>query len=139
MVPVADLTSADAINDSFLLSNAVPQNPQMNSGVWRKLENSIRTLSMNSSVIVFTGPLFDCPETRHIGAHNVAVPCAIFKAVLVEKGEQKAVHAVVVPNDATATGELSDYAVSLTELQRRSGFEFFAIAFSAVSAISSPR
>src|SRR5215470_6760037 len=37
MVPAADLAWSDeSIRASFVLSNAVPQNPSLNSGLWRK-------------------------------------------------------------------------------------------------------
>ena len=46
LVPARDLShSPAALHDSFLLSNAVPQNASMNSGKWRSLENHIRQLA----------------------------------------------------------------------------------------------
>jgi len=44
-VPAADLAwNADALRESFFLSNAVPQIQSLNAGKWRSLEHRIRSL-----------------------------------------------------------------------------------------------
>ncbi|MBI4902114.1 MAG: DNA/RNA non-specific endonuclease, partial [Acidobacteria bacterium] len=62
VVPARDLASSpDALRESYYLSNAVPQLPELNMSAWRKIENDIRKLAaQNDSLIILTGALFDC-------------------------------------------------------------------------------
>jgi DNA/RNA endonuclease G (NUC1) len=82
-VPAADVASSEqAVRDSFLLSNVVPQNSSLNSGKWRLLEKAIRRLAVDADfVVVFTGPIF-CATVERIGANRVAVPCQLYKVIL---------------------------------------------------------
>jgi endonuclease G len=82
LVPAADVASSEqAVRDSFLLSNVLPQNSSLNSGKWRLLEKAIRRLAADSDlVVVFTGPIF-CTKMERIGANRVAVPCQLYKVL----------------------------------------------------------
>src|SRR5262245_59556150 len=44
LVPARDVAfSEEALHDSFLLSNVIPQDASLNSGKWRVLENKLRS------------------------------------------------------------------------------------------------
>ncbi|MFN7924575.1 MAG: DNA/RNA non-specific endonuclease [Bryobacteraceae bacterium] len=85
--PAADMAwSEDAIRDSFLLSNAVPQNAALNSGKWRVIETAVRKVAAGADfVLVFTGPRFRSDDAR-IGANQAAawMPRQRQQAVLFE-------------------------------------------------------
>lgn len=117
VVPAADVAwSAAAMADSFLLSNAAPQLPEINGGSMRRVENAIRKLAVeNDAVYVITGNLFDCALT-HIGPNQVAVPCATYKVVLAVQGASKQMYAAIVP---------CDQPVTVRELEQRTGLDFF--------------
>lgn len=99
MVPAGDQAwSEDSLRDTFLLSNVVPQQQSVNSGRWRQLEAAVRRIAAHSeAVYVFTGPLFDSPESEFIGASRVSVPSHFFKVLLVVQGERRTMYAAIAP------------------------------------------
>lgn len=51
----------EAYNDTFLISNMVPQEKKLNNGVWKTIENYCRDKAMNDKVCnvhVYSGPLY---------------------------------------------------------------------------------
>lgn len=126
MVPAADMSfSEEAMRDSFLLSNAVPQNASLNAGKWRILELATRGLSRAAEfTIVITGPVF-CDTVEHIGANQVAVPCRLYKVVLTARGDRLAMYAAVLPNDHNPAEALSEFAAPVAEVERLTGLDFF--------------
>ncbi|GBG26684.1 Mitochondrial nuclease [Hondaea fermentalgiana] len=60
LVPAGDLRDSQAGMDaSFMLSNIAPQDPTLNRGYWKRLEDWVRGLTMLfDEVHVITGPLF---------------------------------------------------------------------------------
>ena len=65
--------------DTFLTSNAVPQNPALNRGEWRKLENQIRR---ERAIHVVTGAVYnDC------GNKKIEAPCYVYKIAYLPNGQ----------------------------------------------------
>ncbi|MFN7920126.1 MAG: DNA/RNA non-specific endonuclease [Bryobacteraceae bacterium] len=126
LVPAEDFAfSPEAIASTFVLSNAAPQLPAINRGLWRRIENSVRaSASRSDAVYVFTGPLFSSGPTQFAG--EVAVPTHFFKVWLAIHGEQKRMYAAIVPNAEVSFESLDDFAVSVDEVERRTGLDFFS-------------
>ncbi len=124
LVPASDVAAnPEAVRDSYLLSNAVPQLPELNLSAWRKIENAIRRLAAHSEALyIITGTLFDCGgSVAHIGANQIAVPCATYKAVLALQGGAKITYAVILPNESAATRQTA----SIRDLESRTGLNLF--------------
>jgi endonuclease G, mitochondrial len=126
MAPAGDFsTDPQAMSESFLLSNMVPQNGTMNSGIWAGLESATRACAKGVGVVfVLTGPIFEgIPKT--IGAGQVAVPSHLFKIILeVQSGDSRA---YLMPNTALPAqgGGFTQYRVSIDEVEGRTGLDFF--------------
>lgn len=124
MAPAADFTSnAAAMEESFYLSNMVPQNNAMNSGIWASLESATRSCAKElGEVYVLTGPVFE-GKPRSIGEDNVAVPSSIYKVV----ASGNAARAFVIPNRKVphSRSDFSRYEVTVDEVQRATGLNFF--------------
>ena len=124
MAPAADFTSTDdAMNESFYLSNMVPQDTGMNSGIWASLESATRSCAKQlGSVYVLTGPLFE-GKAKFIGADKVAVPSSLYK-IVVNGNEARA---FIMPNRKLppARSNFLRYQVTVDEVQRASGLTFF--------------
>ncbi|KZN20819.1 MULTISPECIES: DNA/RNA non-specific endonuclease [Pseudomonas] len=78
----ADQPTIRAMEQSFALSNMIPQDQANNRGAFAKLESDVRKFALRAQgdVFVYTGPLFDTGfET--VGANKVWKPTRIYKLV----------------------------------------------------------
>jgi endonuclease G len=136
MAPADDYRfSTDAEHSTFVLSNAVPQSPSVNRGRWHVIESEVEQLAAShGNLWVISGPLFldaagqPTVPTRFIGQSRVAVPTHVFKVVLcVHQDGTLETFAFVVPNtQGVLPGPSSRYLVSVAEVQRLAGLDFFA-------------
>src|SRR3546814_11041497 len=81
MAPAADMSTPDAMAQSFSLANMVPQDQSQNAGPWSRIEQDTRKYVMRAAgdVYVFTGPVYgERPQTIGDG---VAVPSYVYKVV----------------------------------------------------------
>lgn len=120
MAPAADMPSADAMAQSFSLSNMVPQARENNQGVWaRRVEAATRHYVMRApgDVYVFTGTAFEGP-VKTIGEGKVWVPSHLFKLVYDATSERAWAYWVENTDDAKVYKPIS-YADLVSKL----GFE----------------
>ncbi len=124
MAPAADATDTREMHQSFYLSNMVPQNRVMNEQIWAGLEAATRACAKRSGeLFVITGPIFE-GRARTVGPDRVEVPDALFKIAL--DARSGAYRAFLMPNAALRrTTNFSRYEVSIAEIERRSGLNFF--------------
>lgn len=82
MAPAGDMSTPDAMAQSFSLANIVPQDPTSNRRAWAQIETATRNYVKRApgDVFVITGPLFDRPVTA-IGHGRVWVPTRLFKLI----------------------------------------------------------
>lgn len=117
--PAGDSATPVAKDESFLLSNMVPQSPPVNRGIWNDIEGAVRKeAKRRGKLYVVTGPIFQGGQVRALKG-RVLVPSGLFKAVLDPATKQAA--AYVVNN---APGDAYEI-VSLAELERLTGIDLF--------------
>jgi len=126
LAPAADFAFSDtAIRATFLLSNAIPQRQSVNAGRWRQVEAAVREIARHADrVHVFTGVLFE-GEPRRIGT-GVSVPSHTYKVILVERGQERKMYAVIVPNQDHVRETIDQLAVTVDEVEQRTGLDFFS-------------
>lgn len=142
MMPDADRTMNRLKEETYFLSNMVPQWGGFNSGVWLKLEKAVRAWACTrEQVLVITGPLWYDPNESDpskadgqvpysvIGANQVAVPTHLFKIVLSKHPKTKEWEslAFLFPNQKKypTSPPLEDYLTTIDWLETQSGFDFF--------------
>lgn len=80
MTPSADAGTVETQEETYTLSNVVPQTAALNEGVWTGVEMAVRIMALlDGGVYVVTGPDFT-GSSQAIG-HNVLVPTATWKAI----------------------------------------------------------
>jgi endonuclease G len=131
LAPAADMEwSEKSVHDSFLMSNMTPQAPSFNRGMWKDLESQVRTWANRfGEVFVVTGPILekDASEFQSIGQNKVAVPEYFYKVLLSQLHDEThtiIAAAFILPN-TKCEGTIYDYMVSIDEVERRTGIDFF--------------
>jgi endonuclease G len=125
MAPAEDFSYNEfAISQSFYMSNISPQTDQLNSGAWKQLEALFRTWAMaEEEIYVVTGPVLSSGLSK-LGKSSISVPKSFYKIALdMRKPRLKAI-AFLVPNE-NISGPLNQYEVSIDELERLTGLDFF--------------
>jgi len=125
LIPAADQKwSSQAMDDCFFLSNMSPQTHAFNAGIWSKLESAVRTMAaQNKEICVVTGPILTDGPYKVIGPSAVAVPNSFYKVLLDYYGPEKKAIGFILAQDAK--GDLQTYAVSVNDVEKLSGIDFF--------------
>lgn len=136
MAPAAAFKrSSIAMSETFLLSNMVPQRPNLNRRIWARLESDVRDLAeAHGSIWVFTGSLFldshgnPVQPVQFIGVNQVAVPTHFYKVILCEHATGTVeMFAFIMPNQLQPlSGHPSDYLVSVDQVEEAAVLDFFA-------------
>lgn len=123
LVPARDLANS---RETFLLSNAAPQNPSLNMGRWRELEAKVRSLAADSEAVYIVTGTLTATEADVIGPGRVAIPTHFFKAILAVRGSSKRMFAVLMPNTFNRGLPLDHFAVSVDEIELSTGLDLFS-------------
>ena len=125
MCPAGDCKwDANAMSETFLLSNMCPQDRNLNSGLWNRIEMDCRKwVQRYGSIYIVCGPLFYNKEHETIGVNKVVVPEAFFKVILCMQGKPKAI-GFIVKNNA-GTKKKNQYVNSIDQVERITGYDFF--------------
>ena len=130
-IPSADrYGTVDRNAQTFYATNMTPQDYDFNGGPWVALENSVRDLARTSDTLyVVTGAMLGSKYTYDRKGNKITVPDAYFKALLFygNSGRYNGFSAVGVymEHKSTLPGSLIDYAMSIEELEARTGLTFF--------------
>ena len=125
LAPAADMGwSASSMTESFYYSNMSPQLPGFNRGIWKKLEELVRTWAIeNKAVYVVTGPVL-AKGLSTIGYNKIAVPNYYYKVILdYQKPNIKGI-GFILPNEPSKSS-LQNYAVSIDSVEKVTGLDFF--------------
>lgn len=127
LAPAADFRwSDDAMWDTFHFTNCCPQDKDLNEGMWNTLEKKCRTWARRyGSVYIVTGPIVGENIYGTIGKGKVTVPDAFFKAVMVHDGSRWQSIAFVM-NNSRHNDNMQKCAMTVDELEKLTGFDFFA-------------
>ncbi|XP_029366977.1 endonuclease G, mitochondrial [Echeneis naucrates] len=130
-------SSQKAMDDTFYLSNVVPQNPHMNQNTWNNLEKLCRSLTKRYlHVYVCTGPLYLPRQEADgklyvryqvIGRNHVAVPTHLFKVLILEQVDGRGVElqSYILPNEPIDERvPLERFLVPIETIERASGLLF---------------
>lgn len=143
MTPNADRDNPASIplnQETFLMSNMVPQAPNNNQGPWADLENFLRTLLGPNEVYVIAGPAGvggsgDNGSANTIANGHVTVPAFTWKVALVlPVGDDDVSRvsaatrtiAVIMPNQNSINSDWHAYLTTVDAVEALTGYDFFA-------------
>lgn len=126
LAPRADFAwSADAQKEADLTTNLAPQMDCVNEEVWKTIEFRVRRFARSwPKTYIVTGPVLkeDCRET----VKGVCVPAKFFKVALFTSPTEVRATAFVVPNECPSKVDPREYLVSVEDVEKLTGFDFFA-------------
>ena len=133
LAPAADMKwDAQAMQESFLLSNISPQVNSFNGGIWKKLEDWCRGLAVRRGCLwIVTGPVFPEDEDHEtIGRSKVTVPKFFYKVVYDER--EGRMIGFIMPNRPNKN--IYKFAMAVDEVEEATGLDFFSALPSDVQA-----
>ncbi|WP_217932068.1 DNA/RNA non-specific endonuclease [Bacteroides caecimuris] len=129
------LYNQEANDQTFYYTNMSPQRNNFNTGVWLALEGQVqswgRSCTASDTLYVVKGGTIDKEEQvkEYIGGdRSKPVPKYYYMALLFKKGESfKAIAFWMEHKDSKPSTpiKLSDYALSIDELEEKTGIDFF--------------
>lgn len=136
IAPSADRTRNETDNSStFLMTNMMPQVPELNRGLWSDLEEYCRELvQQGKELYIVAGPV---GRKGSIGRkEKIAVPAKNWKVIVVLDKQGLGIQgidantrtiAVMMPNDASVKGKgWKSFRVSVTRVERETGLNFLS-------------
>ncbi len=125
---ISKVHGREAQLDTFLMTNISPQKASFNRSIWKKLETVARKhlVSLNSSIWVITGPIFSKDrEVEYLKNSFVVVPDAFYKIFAMQKNNKLYMLGFVIPQIAPKRDSLKNYIVSIDEIEKVTGLNFF--------------
>jgi DNA/RNA endonuclease G (NUC1) len=143
MTPNADRDNPVSIplnQETFLMSNMVPQAPDNNQGPWADLENHLRTFLGSNELYIVAGPAGvggsgDNGAANTIAGGHVTVPAFTWKVALVLPAGDDDVSrvsaatrtiAVIMPNQNSINSDWHAYLTTVDAVEALTGYDFFA-------------
>ncbi len=122
LAPSAAIDFSRKSNDeTFSMANVALQEPKLNRQAWSSLEDLERKWTFTRGTFaVVTGPIFDKKPKK---INNVSVPKAFYKAIY--SFDKKLFIGFLFPNEPIVASKLWDHAMSLAELEKKTGYKFF--------------
>ncbi len=122
---IARMHGREAQLASFLMSNITPQSRRLNQKLWQRLEELEFDVfaPRYGQLWVTAGPIFDA-DRRWLKS-GVEIPDAFFRVWLTEIEGRPQVLAFLTPQQVRGTEPLTDFVVSVDEIERRAGLDLF--------------
>ncbi|MCH5345738.1 MAG: DNA/RNA non-specific endonuclease [Muribaculaceae bacterium] len=127
MAPAGDMKwNKTAMEESFYMTNMVPQDPDLNRGSWNKLEQKCRDwAAADSAIYIVCGPVPGDTPIAHIGLTGVTVPARFFKVIL-SPYAKPARGIGFIFNNGDNPGGMQQCAVSIDSVEALTGHDFFS-------------
>jgi len=127
MCPGGDCNWDDGGRDeTFLLSNMCPQNPNLNRGDWKEIEMACRKWAKQyGNIYIVCGPIFlKSQQHERIGPNQIPVPEAFFKVVLCSESlSPRGIGFICRNTDGNRKKDF--YVNSIRQVERVTGYKFF--------------
>ncbi len=115
-----------AQEETFLMSNIVPQRHAFNAGVWKKLElrEAVNYPGRFREIWLLAGPVFLNAPARELPS-GLPVPDAFFKIIVAEQAGKIRTLAFLFDHNADENRDLNEFLCSIEEIEQLTGLIFF--------------
>lgn len=113
--------------ETFYMSNISPQNPDLNRGLWKSLEQIVINdfVKRYNQVHVFCGPIFfEEYDVKFISSKKIWVPDAFYKIVLLEKNQSYKTISVIMPQEIDKQHKLMNFFTSIDNIEDFTNIDF---------------
>lgn len=127
MAPAGDMRwNKEAMEQTFFMTNIVPQAKVLNAGTWKNLEEKCRQwAAIDSAVYIVCGPVIDGNPIEYIGDTRVYVPRKFFKVIISPYANPPRGIGFIMPN-GKVEGGMQACAVTVDSIEALTGHDFFA-------------
>ena len=127
------LYSREVNEQTFYYTNMSPQRNKFNTGIWLTLEGQVqswgRSCTSSDTLYVVKGGTIDKEDQIRgyiSNDHSKPIPRYYYMALLFKKGDSfKAIAFWMEHTDSPKSTKLVDYALSIDELEEKTGIDFF--------------
>lgn len=123
LCPAADMAlNLTSMSETFYMSNMSPMVPAFNRGIWSSVESWVRSSALsNGGLYVVTGPILN--GNCGVLSGGIIVPCSFYK-IAFKGGSNPKIIGFVLSNSGSSS-PVRSFAVSVDEIERRTGIDFF--------------
>ncbi len=116
----------EAQKETFLMSNVVPQKPELNQKLWMELElrAADRFTPRFGEIWVVTGPVYYGNARPGRLPCGVVIPDAFYKIVFDEHERGLRALAFLIPHNVTGREKAGEFLTSINEIEARTGLDF---------------
>ncbi len=128
MAPAGDMKlDEQMMGESFYFSNICPQNRNLNGGDWRTLEELCRIYAQQyGKIYIVCGPIVGNNLYGRLGPHQLVIPDAFFKVLLIETKNGYESIGFIMKNEA-GHKPLTTYVKTVDEVEEITGLDFFSL------------
>lgn len=109
--------------ETFLMSNVIPQKPNLNQRSWRELESREPEMAGSGVVWVVTGPVFD--KFKEVLPSGIEIPDWCYKIVVFKGTNEVRVISYMFPRDAASGAVPEEFLTTVDEIEKATGLDFF--------------
>jgi endonuclease G len=129
LAPAGDFKfSQQLTKQSFFMSNISPQTPQFNRGIWKSLEEQVRSWALrDGGLYVVTGPVLRSGLPTIGRTNEVAVPDSFYKVLLYcRKGSDPEIRMIgFLLKNEPSNESLKSHVVPVDAIEQATGLDFF--------------
>ena len=123
-----------AQDETFLMSNMLPQRHGLNAGPWKSVETAeVKWVPLKHDIWVICGPVYTRTDnqpitpTKRLGPKKVCVPPYCFKIIITKDSAGKfETLAFIMPQEKATGHKPKEFLTSIREVEERTGLNFFA-------------
>lgn len=114
-----DRTSSNVLNqETFLMSNMLPQTPELNRGPWKRLEDYCRKLAKRGQkLIIYAGGI---GAKERLGNTSIPVPVYCWKVIYTPEKTW----CLLFPNVHELHPNWQTYSIPMAQLSKMTGYKF---------------